>query len=161
MVARIKGDGGVIQPAERCTKTDDRVMDMLRTKHPEALPPTVFSLDLYLNRPLELVPVDIINYTVTAVAVRLSGGAGRGGGCGLSQSSTLATTFWGGERGTADNCRGLHGVAEKWAASMGRLPCHDEQPADSTGKAARGQTVRGRKNLASIDVQVPVSGDGE
>ena len=36
------------------------------------------SLDLYPDRPLELTPVDITDDTVTAVAERLSGGAGPG-----------------------------------------------------------------------------------
>ena len=52
---------------------------MLRTKHPQARPPTVESLDLYPYRPPELVPVDITDNTVTAVVRLLSGGEGPGG----------------------------------------------------------------------------------
>ena len=59
--------GGVLQPAELCTNTGERVMEMLRTKHPEARPPTAASLDLYPYRPPELVPVDITNNMVTEV----------------------------------------------------------------------------------------------
>ena len=69
----------VIQPGERCTKMGDRVMEVLRTKHPEARTPTAASLDCYTGRPPELTPVDITDDTVTAVARRLSGGAGPGG----------------------------------------------------------------------------------
>ena len=58
----------MLQPAEQCTKTGWRVMEVLRTKHPKARSPTVASLDLYLDRPPEIVPVDITNNTVTAVA---------------------------------------------------------------------------------------------
>ena len=47
--------------------------------HPEARSPTAAILDSYLDRPPELVPVNITDNTVTAVAGRLSGGAGPGG----------------------------------------------------------------------------------
>ena len=32
--------GGVLQPAERCAKTGERVMEVLHTNHPEARPTT-------------------------------------------------------------------------------------------------------------------------
>ena len=51
-------------------------MEVLCTKHPEAYPTTVASLDLYPDRPPELIPVDINDDTVMAFAGRLSGGAG-------------------------------------------------------------------------------------
>ena len=54
-------------------------MEVLRTKHPKARPPIAAILDLYPDRPPELVPVDITNYKVMAVAGKLSGGAGPGG----------------------------------------------------------------------------------
>ena len=63
--------GGVLQPAERCTKKGERVMEVLRTKHLDARPSTAVSLDLYPDLPTELVPVDLTNDTVTAVAGRL------------------------------------------------------------------------------------------
>ena len=71
--------GGVLQPGKRCTKTVEQVMEVLHTKHPEARTPTTASLDSYLDRPPELVPVNITDDTVTAVAGRLLGGAGPGG----------------------------------------------------------------------------------
>ena len=71
--------GGVLQPGYRCTKTGNRVMEVLRTKHPEARTPTAASLDSYLSCPPSLTMVDITEDTVTAVAGRLSGGAGPGG----------------------------------------------------------------------------------
>ena len=43
--------GGVLQPGDRCTKTGDQVMDVLRVKHPEARTPTAASLDSYSDRP--------------------------------------------------------------------------------------------------------------
>ena len=67
--------GGILKPAERCTKTGERVIKVLRTKHPEDHPPTAASLDLYPDRPPEFVPVDITDYMVTAVAGQISGGA--------------------------------------------------------------------------------------
>ena len=69
---------GVLQPAERCTKTGNRVMEVLRTKHPEALSPTAAKLDSYLDRPTDIFPVDITNDMVTAVEEQLSGGARTG-----------------------------------------------------------------------------------
>ena len=71
--------GGVLQPGERCTKTGDQVVEVLREKHPEARAPTLSSIYSYPNQPPELVPVEITDNTVTAVARRLSGGAGPGG----------------------------------------------------------------------------------
>ena len=71
--------GGVLQPGERCTKTGDQVMEVLRAKNPEAQALTVASLDPYLYQRPELVPVDITDDTVTEVVGRLSGRAGSGG----------------------------------------------------------------------------------
>ena len=71
--------GGVLQPGDRCKKTGDRVMEVLRAKHLEARKPTAASLYSYPDRPLELTPVEITDNTVTAVAGQLLGGAGPGG----------------------------------------------------------------------------------
>ena len=60
-------------------KTGDPVMEVLCTKHPDARTPTAASLESYPGQPPELTPVDITKDTVTAVAGRLSGGAGPGG----------------------------------------------------------------------------------
>ena len=59
-------------------KTGERVMEVLRTKHLYASPPLAASLDAYPNNPPEMVPVDITDDVVVAVAGRLSGGAGPG-----------------------------------------------------------------------------------
>ena len=71
--------GGVLQPGDRCEKTGDQVLEVLRAKHPEARTPTAACLESYTGRRLELTPVNITDDTVTAVAGRLSGGAGPGG----------------------------------------------------------------------------------
>ena len=71
--------GGVLQPGDRCTKTGDRVMEVLHTKHPEARTPTAASLDSYPGRPPELTPMDNTEDTVTEVVGRLSGRARLGG----------------------------------------------------------------------------------
>ena len=55
------------------------MIEVLRTKHPEARTPTEASLDAYPVRPPELTPVDITKDRVTEVAGRLSGGGGPGG----------------------------------------------------------------------------------
>ena len=54
-------------------------MEVLCTKHLDTCPPSASSLETYLDRPPELVPVDITDDTVTEVAGRLSGEAGPGG----------------------------------------------------------------------------------
>ena len=54
-------------------------MEVLRTKHLDARPPTASILDSYLDRPPEIVPFDITDNMVTAVTGKLSGGAGLGG----------------------------------------------------------------------------------
>ena len=69
----------VLQPGDRCEKTGDRVLEVLRAKHPEARTPTEVFLTIYTGRPQEITPADITDDTVTAVAGRLSGGAGPGG----------------------------------------------------------------------------------
>ena len=76
----------------------DQVMEVIRTKHPEAWTPTAASMDSYLGRPLELTLVDITEDTVTEVAGRLSGGAGPGGGR-LRVPSTLDPEVRCGKRG--------------------------------------------------------------
>ena len=54
-------------------------MEVLRTKHLEACATTEASLDSYPDLPPEIVPVDIADDTVTAVAGRLSVGVGLNG----------------------------------------------------------------------------------
>ena len=71
--------GGVILPEDNCTKTGDRVMEVLHTKHPKARPLSAACMDVYPNNPPEMVPVDITDDVVLAVTGRLSGGAGPGG----------------------------------------------------------------------------------
>ena len=51
-------------------------MEVLRTNHQEACAPTVTSLDSYPECPPELVPLNIIDNMVTAVAGQLLGLAG-------------------------------------------------------------------------------------
>ena len=51
--------GGFLQPGDRCTKTGDQVMEVLRAKHLESRTPTAASLDSYPDRPPEITPVDI------------------------------------------------------------------------------------------------------
>ena len=46
-------------------------MEVLSTKHPEARTPTAAILESYPERPPEIVPVDITDNMVTAVAGRL------------------------------------------------------------------------------------------
>ena len=69
----------MLQPEGRCTKTGDRVVEVLHAKHPDARPPSAASLDAYPGPPPEMVPVDITDDVVSAVTGRLSGGAGPGG----------------------------------------------------------------------------------
>ena len=71
--------GRVFQPEDRCTKTWDRVMEVLLSNHPEAWTPTAASLDSYSYRLQELTPVGITDDTVTEITGQLLGRAGPGG----------------------------------------------------------------------------------
>ena len=127
--------GGVLQPGDRCTKTGDRVMEVLRAKHPEARTPTAVSLESYPDRPPELTPVDITNDTVTAVVGRLSGGAGPGGNDSVSLQHWLLR-FRAASRGLwligGDFMEWLVHGWPPWAAyralMSGRLITLDKQP---------------------------------
>ena len=61
---------------EKYTKMGERVMEVLRAKNPDVLPPSTASLDNYPVNPLEMVPVNITDNVVVAVAGRLSREAG-------------------------------------------------------------------------------------
>ena len=54
-------------------------MEVLHAKHPDARPLSEACLDAYPGKPPEMVPVDITDDVVSAVAGQLSGGAGPGG----------------------------------------------------------------------------------
>ena len=53
------GEGGFLLTEDKCMKTGERVMEVLRTKNPDARPPSAACLDAYPNNPPEMVPVDI------------------------------------------------------------------------------------------------------
>ena len=55
------------------------MLEVLRVKHPDARPPSAAFLYAYPGKPPEMVPVDITDNVVSAVAGRLSGEAGPGG----------------------------------------------------------------------------------
>ena len=76
---REREKGGVLQPEGHCTKTGDRVLEVLHAKQPDARPPSAACLDAYLGPPPDMVPVDITDDVVSSVAGRLSGEAGPGG----------------------------------------------------------------------------------
>ena len=60
-------------PEEQCTKTGDRVLEVFHGKQPDARPPSAACLDAYPGKPPEMVPVEITDNVVLAVAGRLSG----------------------------------------------------------------------------------------
>ena len=99
--------GVMLKSEEHFTKSGDRLMEMLRTKHQDTCPLSSPILDSYTGQPLELVPVEIAEDTVTEIAGRLSGGAvpggGRGGGGGIGAPATLAPEVWGSKRGVASD----------------------------------------------------------
>ena len=68
----------MLQPEGHCTKTGDRVLEVLQAKHPDARPPSAACLDAYPGPPPEMVLVDITDDVVSAVAGRLFGERGQG-----------------------------------------------------------------------------------
>ena len=127
--------GRVLQPGDRCEKTGDRVLEVLRSKHPEAQTPTAASLTTYTGCPPELTPVDITDDTVTAVVGRLSGGARPGG------TDSVSLQHWLLRFGSASaELRQIVGNfvewlgngrppwAAYWALMSGRLIALDKQP---------------------------------
>ena len=70
-------------PEKHCTKTGEHVLEVLCTKYPDALPPSAACMNNYTDKPPEMVPVNITDDVVSAVAGHLLGGAGQGG---LTQS---------------------------------------------------------------------------
>jgi hypothetical protein len=76
--------GGVLQPADLCTKSGRPVVEVLREKHPDLRePPSVGAPDgafePYARGAPAVVPVDVTAMTVKTVAAKLSGAAGPGG----------------------------------------------------------------------------------
>ena len=71
--------GGVLLQEEHCTNTGEHMIEVLRTKHPDAHPPSAASLNTYTDKLTEMVHVDITDDVVLAVAGRLLGRAGPGG----------------------------------------------------------------------------------
>ena len=59
---------GVFYLGYTCPKTGQPVLEVLRSKHPKALPLTAHSLDSYGGKPPAMVPVDITNVTVATFA---------------------------------------------------------------------------------------------
>ena len=59
-------------------------MEVPHAKHPDARPLSAACLDAYPGKPPEMVPVDITDDLVSAVAGRLSRGAGEGGNDSIS-----------------------------------------------------------------------------
>ena len=66
-------------PEDKCTKTGESEMEVLRTKHPDVRPLSEASFYAYPKNPPEMVSVDITDDVVVAVAGSLSGGVGPGG----------------------------------------------------------------------------------
>ena len=69
----------VFQPGDTCPKTGQPILEVLRSKYPEARPRTAGSLEAYGGKPPEMVPVDITDAAVATIARRLSGAAAPGG----------------------------------------------------------------------------------
>eukprot|EP00978_Attheya_sp_CCMP212_P023363 scaffold71500_cov33-Attheya_sp.AAC.2 len=70
--------GGILYPDEINVKTGMPVIDVLKSKHPEARVPDIGNLLHYDETP-EFVDVDITADTVESITQKLSGSAGPGG----------------------------------------------------------------------------------
>ena len=73
-----RDQGGVLQMAALDSKSGLPVLDVLKSKHPDAVIPPPEVLEEYESIP-SFVPLDITATTVEGVARKMSGGAGPGG----------------------------------------------------------------------------------
>ena len=71
--------GGTLQPGENCTKSEKKVLEVLRSKNPGVRPPSADSLESYSGQTMELSPANVTKETVMEIAERLPRGAGPGG----------------------------------------------------------------------------------
>ena len=58
----------MLHTEDTCPKTGLPVLDVLRSKHSKARPPSVHSLEAYGGKPPTVVPVDITYATVAIVS---------------------------------------------------------------------------------------------
>ena len=92
-------------------------MDVLRSKHPEALPPTVQILEAYGVKPPVMVPVDITDVTVETVYGGVRGDR-RGG---LRHPVTLDAAVLSGKSGTTVDYWGVMILYGQWSPTLGCL----------------------------------------
>ena len=71
-----RGWGRVYQPGGVCSKTWEKILNVIQGKHLEARPSTEASFSYYIGATLTLVPQNIMADTVTEVVCLLYGGAG-------------------------------------------------------------------------------------
>jgi hypothetical protein len=132
--------GGILYPDDIDIKTGMPVIDVLKSKHPEARVPDVGDLPHYDETP-EFVDVDITADTVESVARKLSGSAGPGGidSVGLSHlllrfGKTSATL----REAVADFTRWMANEMPPWAAYRAMI---------ASRQMSRSTTGRDRRNL--------------
>ena len=113
----------MLHTEDTCPKTGLPVLDVLRSKHSKARPPSVHSLEAYGGKPPTVVPVDITYATVAIVSRRLSGSVGQGGGRGgrLHQPAALAAAVWGSESWTTEYCWGFGIFGSQRSPTLGGL----------------------------------------
>ena len=137
-------------------------MEVLRTKHPDARPPLAACLDTYTDNPPEMVPVDITDDVLSAVAGSLLGGPGPGGADSVSlQHWLLRFRAAIGERQAKADCCGVRGMDQQLADPMGRLSRYDVRPDDRAGQESMNQTSRDWRDLAPPAGEVPPAGNGK
>ena len=85
--ATLRGEGGVLKGSDVDSKTGKTVLEVLHSKHPEAVAPDATVLEDYDILP-EMMELDVTSETVTEVAAALSGA---GGPCGVD---AIALQHW-------------------------------------------------------------------
>ncbi|KAL7530959.1 hypothetical protein ACHAXR_003772 [Thalassiosira sp. AJA248-18] len=137
--------GGIFQPYDKCSKTGLPVIDVLRSKHPEAVIPPAEDFDAYPDYPdsMEFMPMYFWEEHVAKAATRLSGGAGPCGLDGIQLKNWLLRHEVHSERLRSEMAQWVSWLANEYPpyAAYRALNSLRELPADKRPGSKSGATI--------------------
>ncbi|KAL7526156.1 hypothetical protein ACHAXR_001349 [Thalassiosira sp. AJA248-18] len=126
--------GGIFQPYDKCSKTGLPVIDVLRSKHHEAVIPPAANFDEYPADPdgMEFMPMYFWEEQIAKAATRLTGGAGPCGMEGIQLKKWLLRHEVHSERLRSEMAQWVSWLANESPpyAAYRALNCSRELPAD-------------------------------